>query len=264
MLVRRNGLFYVPGWLYDAALGTALRGLRRRIAADVAAEGLFPCLDICCGTGSQVRAINSSGIGAVPGPRAEGSTDATGARGRGLVIGLDSHYGMIRYASARAGVRRLAWAPAGMGSDRTSASPAGTLPAASEPMPAGAAFVVSDALRLPFKEASFRAVMISFGLHDKSPEDRMVIAGEARRVLAPGGKAIFVDFENPWNARSRLGALLVHAIEQTAGGAHYRNGRIFLARGGLRSFLRESGFAEESRRDIETGSLAVVTCRARH
>jgi ubiquinone/menaquinone biosynthesis C-methylase UbiE len=258
--VRRKGLFYVPGWLYDAALGTALRGLRRRVAAAVAAGSLFPCLDVCCGTGSQLRASERLF-------RADGNgNDNGGARGRGLVIGLDSHFGMIRYASARAGVWRPAWVPERTGSDGTGATAVGTLPATSAPLPAGSGsiFVVGDALRLPFKDASFRGVTISFGLHDKSSEDRMAIAREARRILAPGGKAILVDFENPWNARSRLGALLVHAIERTAGGAHYRNGRLFLARGGLRAFLREAGFAEESRRDIETGSIAVVTCGVRN
>jgi ubiquinone/menaquinone biosynthesis C-methylase UbiE len=199
--VRRKGLFYVPGWLYDAALGTALRGLRRRVAAAVAAGSLFPCLDVCCGTGSQLRASERLF-------RADGNgNDNGGARGRGLVIGLDSHFGMIRYASARAGVRRPAWVPERTGSDGTGATAVGTLPATSAPLPAGSGsiFVVGDALRLPFKDASFRGVTISFGLHDKSPEDRMAIAREARRILAPGGKAILVDFENPWNARSRLG-----------------------------------------------------------
>lgn len=249
-----GGLFYLPGWLYDAALGVVLRGVRRRVAAAVSAESLFPCLDVCCGTGSQIRAFERLF-------RADGNgNDSEGGRGRGPVIGLDSHPGMIRYASARASIRRPVWAPETMGSAGTGTTPVGKLPATSASARAGSAFVVGDALRLPFKNASFRGVTISFGLHDKSPEERMAIAAEARRVLSPGGKMIVVDFEQPWNAMSRLGASLVHVIERTAGGAHYRNGRLFLARGGLRVFLREAGFTEESRYDIEMGSTSIVVC----
>ena len=229
-----GGLFYLPGWLYDAALGVVLRGVRRRVAAAVAAEGLFPCLDVCCGTGSQIRAF--------------GARRADGSGAHGPVIGLDSHPGMIRYASAR--MRRPGAGSAG-------AAYAGAAPA-------GSAFVVGDALRLPFKNASFRTLAISFGLHDKSPEERMAIAAEARRVLSPGGKMILVDFEKPWNAKSRLGAFLVHVIERMAGGAHYRNGRLFLARGGLRAFVDEAGFKEKSRHDIEMGSTSIVECEVRH
>ena len=36
-----SGLFHIPGWLYDAFLGTMLRKVRRRIARYVAGEGLF-------------------------------------------------------------------------------------------------------------------------------------------------------------------------------------------------------------------------------
>lgn len=204
-------MFYLPGWLYDGVIGVPLRGLRRRIAASVSAEGLFPFLDVCSGSGSQLRAF------------------AFGNEPRGSVIGLDSNPGMIRYSAARGRGRGP-----------------------------GSAFVVGDALRLPFKDAAFRALTVSFALHDKTPEARMTIANEARRVLSPGGKMILADFEKPWSAKSRVGAFLVWIVERMAGGAHYGNGRLFLARGGLRAFLREAGFMELSRHDIEMGSASVV------
>jgi ubiquinone/menaquinone biosynthesis C-methylase UbiE len=87
------------------------------------------------------------------------------------------------------------------------------------------------------------------------------MAEEARRVLGAGGKLIAVDFEKPWNARSKVGALFVQAVERLATSEHYRNGRDFLKRGGLGEFLRESGFVEVSRRDIAAGSLSVVVAR---
>ena len=145
-----------------------------------------------------------------------------------VVCGLDKSAGMVRYAAARA-----------------------------PEVP----FVCGDAGQLPFKDGSFRAVSVSFGLHDKSPDLRRAMMAEARRVLASGGRFVAVDFENPWSARSRAGALAVRAVERLTGGEHYRNGREFLSRGGLRAFLRESGFVETARHDVEIGSISVVVAR---
>jgi ubiquinone/menaquinone biosynthesis C-methylase UbiE len=203
-MTRFRRSLYLPGRLYDAVLGFPLRLVRRRVARLLLSEGLFPCLDICCGTGSQVRLVGD---------------------GRGLALGLDSNFRFMRYAAARA-----------------PRSP----------------FINGDAARLPFREAAFRSVIISFGLHDKAPETRTLMAGEARRVLAPGGKMIFVDFEPPWNGASRWGAALTWFIERLAGRDHYANGREFLRRGGLAAFVRENGFEECFRRGVESGSFGLV------
>jgi ubiquinone/menaquinone biosynthesis C-methylase UbiE len=201
---RRASVFYLPGLLYDGVLGFALRSVRRRVARLIGEEALFPCLDVCCGTGSQIRLF--------------GGIEET-------AIGLDLNFGLMRYAAARA-PRRL--------------------------------FVASDAARLPFAEAGFRSVIISFGLHDKAPEVRTLMMAEARRVLAPGGKLFFVDFEGPWNGASRRGALLTWSIERLAGRAHYSNGREFLRRGGLAAFVHDSGLEERWRRNVALGSFAIV------
>jgi len=214
--MRRKGSWYLPGRLYDLAFAGLFRGLRRRIAAAVGAEGFYPWLDVCCGTGSQLRGlVTRHGAGQRGGPE-------------GQVFGLDKNLGMVRYAAARAP----------------------RLP-----------FVCGDAGRLPFKDGSFRAVSVSFGLHDKSPDLRRAMMAEARRVLAPGGRLVAVDFENPWSFKSKVGALAVRAVERLAGGEHYRNGRDFLSRGGLKAFLRESGFVESARHDVEIGSISVIVAR---
>ena len=201
----KTSWFYLPGRLYDAVLGPPLRGVRRKVAAWISKEGLFPCLDVCCGTGSQVRVFDGND--------------------KAAVVGLDIHPGMLRYAAAR-----------------TPRAP----------------FVQGDARRLPFRNGAFRAVTISFGLHEKTHENRLEIVREARRVMTPDGKMIFVDFENPWSRTSRFGAFWVDLIERLAGGDHYRNSRRFLELGGLRSFLNEAGLQEVARCDIETGSLSIV------
>lgn len=211
--MRQKGSWYLPGRLYDLAFGAMFKGLRRRVARVVEGDGLYPWLDVCCGTGSQLR-------GHVPVVRVPDLG----------VCGLDKNLGLVRYAAARA---------------------------------SGIPFVCGDAGRLPFKDGAFRMVTVSFGLHDKSPDARSAMMAEARRVLAPGGRFIAVDFENPWSAKSRAGALAVRAVERLAGGEHYRNGRNFLKRGGLRAFLRENGFVETERHEIEVGSISVVVASPR-
>ncbi len=213
---RPKGFWYPPGLVYDLAFRRMFRGFRRRVSRTVEKEGLYPWLDVCSGTGDQLREH----------ARVEASAHET--HPAKLALGLDMHFGFVRYAAARA---------------------------------PGVPFVCGDAARLPFKNGSLRAVSISFGLHDKSAELRLAIIREARRALGPDGKLIAVDFETPWNARSRAGALFAQAIERLAPREHYRNGREFLANGGLRAFLRDSGFVEVDRRDVEAGSLAIVVAR---
>jgi demethylmenaquinone methyltransferase/2-methoxy-6-polyprenyl-1,4-benzoquinol methylase len=213
-----KGYWYLPGILYDLAFKRMFRGLRRRVARTVEGERLFPWLDVCCGTGDQLR-------GQLRGHVPEVRVPEVGDR---PIFGLDLSLGFLRYAAARA---------------------------------PHVPFVCGDAARLPFKDRSLRAVSVSFGLHDKSLELRRAILGEARRVLGPDGRLIAVDFENPWDSASRAGTLFTRAIERLAGRAHYDNGRDFLRRGGLREFLKESGFVEVARRDIPVGSISVVVAR---
>jgi len=186
-----------------------LKAFRRSVAAEVEKTGAFPWLDVCCGTGLQLRGL---------GPGRKGPA----------AVGLDLNPGMIRYAAARA-------------PDRP--------------------FIRGDAALLPFRSGSFRAVTVSFGLHDKSPAIREAMLVEAGRVLAEGGKLVTVDFEIPWDGPSRAGALFTRAIERMAGGDHCRNGRVFLRRGGLRAFLREHGWIETRRRNVAAGSIGIVVGR---
>ena len=58
-------------------------------------------------------------------------------------------------------------------------------------------FVQGDALALPFPDASFDAVTISYGLRNIADLPRAL--AEMRRVLAPGGRAVVLDFGKPDN-----------------------------------------------------------------
>ncbi|MGQ0846979.1 MAG: demethylmenaquinone methyltransferase [Sporichthyaceae bacterium] len=56
-------------------------------------------------------------------------------------------------------------------------------------------FVAGDALRLPFADASFDAVTISFGLRNVADPDAAL--GELLRVTRPGGRLVVCEFSHP-------------------------------------------------------------------
>ena len=60
-----------------------------------------------------------------------------------------------------------------------------------------AALVRADAGRLPFRDHSFDAVTVSFGLHELPTAVRDRAAREAARVLRPGGALVVADLDRP-------------------------------------------------------------------
>jgi len=56
-------------------------------------------------------------------------------------------------------------------------------------------FVAADALQLPYADASFDAVTISFGL--RNVEDTAAALAEMRRVTRPGGRLVVCEFSAP-------------------------------------------------------------------
>lgn len=120
------------------------------------------------------------------------------------------------------------------------------------------AFICSNASHIPLKRAFFRGVIISYSLHDKSEEIRLKLMKEAKRILAPGGKIILVDFEIPWDFKSRIGRLLALFVERLAGQDHFRNGCQFVRQGGLKEFLKRENLAEDERYFFPWAATSVV------
>lgn len=114
------------------------------------------------------------------------------------------------------------------------------------------AVVEGDALRLPFRDGSFDAVTVGFGVRNLA--DVRAGFAEIRRVLAPGGRLVVLEFSRPPGpVLSRLYASYLRAIVPMLGdGVSGRRGPyLYLARtiGGfpepdlLAGTIREAGFA---------------------
>ena len=81
--------------------------------------------------------------------------------------------------------------------------------ARSQAGPSGAAaphFLTGDMLALPFSDASFDVVTTGYGLRNVPDLDGALL--EIRRVLAPGGRMLSLDFNRPRNPIVRAGYLI--------------------------------------------------------
>jgi demethylmenaquinone methyltransferase/2-methoxy-6-polyprenyl-1,4-benzoquinol methylase len=61
--------------------------------------------------------------------------------------------------------------------------------------------IAGDAMQLPFADASFDAVTISFGL--RNVHDTVAALAEMRRVTKPGGRLVVCEFSTPTNKAFR-------------------------------------------------------------
>ena len=66
----------------------------------------------------------------------------------------------------------------------------------------------ADALRLPFSDGTFDVITVGYGLRNLADPEAGI--AEIRRLLAPGGRAVILDFGKPENpiAASLYGAFL--------------------------------------------------------
>jgi demethylmenaquinone methyltransferase/2-methoxy-6-polyprenyl-1,4-benzoquinol methylase len=127
-------------------------------------------------------------------------------------------------------------------------------------------FVEADALRLPFPDGAFDVITISYGLRNIA--DPQAALSEMRRVLAPGGRAVVLDFGKPDNpvAAALYGAYLrtmmpavgwiFHGDPQTylyipASLARYPGQR------GVETMMREAGFANPRYEERFLGTMGI-------
>lgn len=126
--------------------------------------------------------------------------------------------------------------------------------------------VAADALRLPFPDAVFDGCIVGFGLRNLA--DYSVGLAEMRRVLAPSGRLVVLEFTTPpgrffrslyhlyfHHVLPRVGA----AISGDPAAARYlpESVGVFPDPGSLATLLREAGFARV-RHAYLTGGIAAI------
>ena len=122
------------------------------------------------------RRVVARAVGAGPGQRVLDLAAGTGTSSRTLTgtgarcVACDFSLGMLSVGKHRADARQPA---------------------------AGVSFVAGDALAIPFRDRSFDAVTISFGLRNLADPDAGL--AEMLRVTRPGGRLVICEFSHlPW------------------------------------------------------------------
>ena len=128
--------------------------------------------------------------------------------------------------------------------------------------------ILGDALRLPFRDGSFDAVTVGFGVRNLA--DMRAGFGEILRVLAPGGRLVVLEFSRPSGSLlSRVYALYLKTVVPRLGDAASgrRGPYVYLARtiGDfpepelLAGMLREAGFVAVGWQPLTGGIVCVHT-----
>ena len=135
----------------------------------------------------------------------------------------------------------------------------------------GVDLVAGDALRLPFADASFDAVTISFGLRNVASTS--VALQELRRVTRPGGRLVVCEFSHPtWRpfrtvyVEYLMKALPAVATKVSSDPAAYvylaESIRAWPDQSALAAVIEDAGWAGVEWRDLTGGIVALHRARA--
>jgi demethylmenaquinone methyltransferase/2-methoxy-6-polyprenyl-1,4-benzoquinol methylase len=127
-------------------------------------------------------------------------------------------------------------------------------------------FAEGDALRLPFPDASFHAITVAYGLRNIA--DPAGALAEMRRVLAPGGQAVILDFGKPEN---RLAASLyssfLHTMMPAVGWLFHRDPQTYLyipaslerypGQRGVAELMKQAGFVNVRYENRVLGTMGI-------
>jgi demethylmenaquinone methyltransferase / 2-methoxy-6-polyprenyl-1,4-benzoquinol methylase len=150
------------------------RHWRRAVAAAVAAGPGEVVLDVAAGTGTSSRALTQAGARCVACDFSLGMLRAGLLSGPDLVAGA-SRAGLLAGRGRGAGLARAGASGAGRGGARVG-------------------FVAGDGLALPFRDQSFDAVTVSFGLRNMA--DPQAGLAEMLRVTKSGGRLVVCEFSH--------------------------------------------------------------------
>jgi demethylmenaquinone methyltransferase/2-methoxy-6-polyprenyl-1,4-benzoquinol methylase len=130
-------------------------------------------------------------------------------------------------------------------------------------------FVAGDALRLPFRDAGFDVVTVSFGLRNVAGLDQAL--REILRVTAPGGRLVVLETATP-PARplraanrvytNRVMPRLARLFSSDPSSYAYlaESATVWLDQPALARALRDAGWEQVAWRDLMFGTVAVHWC----
>jgi demethylmenaquinone methyltransferase/2-methoxy-6-polyprenyl-1,4-benzoquinol methylase len=129
-----------------------------------------------------------------------------------------------------------------------------------------ASFTQADALTLPFPDGSFDAITVGYGLRNiADPEAALV---QMRRVLAPGGRAVILDFGKPENpVAAGLYQGFLRTMMPAVGWLFHRDPETYLyipeslkrypGQRGVAELMRNAGFVNVRYEDRLMGTMGI-------
>lgn len=164
--------------IYDPILYFALNNIRQDIIRMIPDHDAR-ILDLCCGTGDQLKKLSDAGFS--------------------NLTGVDVSTEMLKVAGKGDKIANL---------------------------------LECDVQHTGLSGASFDIIIISLAVHEKPARMQHQMLAEAKRLLAPDGQLILVDFSLDAQAKmiSKIAATM---IERMAGKAHYRNFKAYVSKGGM-------------------------------
>jgi demethylmenaquinone methyltransferase/2-methoxy-6-polyprenyl-1,4-benzoquinol methylase len=131
------------------------------------------------------------------------------------------------------------------------------------------AFAAGDALRLPFRDASFDAVTISFGIRNVS--DTAAALAEMLRVTRPGGRLLICEVSHPPNPVLRglrgihlkVGLPLMAKVSSNPDSYHYlaESTAAWHDQESLAHLMSETGWESPRWRNLTFGAVALHHAR---
>ena len=164
--------------IYDPILYFALKNIRQDIIRLIPNRDAR-ILDLCCGTGDQLKKLSDAGFN--------------------NLTGVDLSTEMLKVARRGNKIATLQ---------------------------------ESDVQHTGLPGASFDIIIISLAVHEKSARMQKNMLAEAKRLLAPEGQLILVDFSLDDQAKM-IGKIAAGMIERLAGKEHYRNFKTYVNKGGM-------------------------------
>ncbi|WP_307325964.1 class I SAM-dependent methyltransferase [Microbacterium sp. SORGH_AS_0862] len=132
-------------------------------------------------------------------------------------------------------------------------------------------FQEADATALPFEDASFDTVTISFGL--RNVNDPHAALAEMRRVTKPGGRIVVCEFSHPPHPlfadlyrfyNDRVLPVVARGLSSNADAYDYLNESIkdWPDQRTLSGWIRDAGWVDVAHRDLTFGIVALHRARA--